>query len=118
MPAAVEARRQRVVLMEADQECPVHVPGGQVVGRPGLVRHGLGHQQDELPVPCREFGADAAQEAREERVAEQRAGRLRDDHRDRVAPAGDQAAGGAVGDIAEAIDGCLDVGPDVGADPR
>ena len=117
-PGRAETRGQGIVLVEADQERAVDVPGGQVVGGPGFVRDGLGHQQDELPVARCELGADAAQQAREERVTEQPAGRLGDDHCDRIAAAGDQAAGGPVGDVAEAIDGCLDVDADVRADSR
>ena len=102
--------------MEADQQRAVDVAGRQVLGGPALVGDGVGHQQDQLAVAGGQLGADAAQEAREERVAEQPAGGLGDDDRDRVAPAGDQAAGGPIGDVAEPVDGGLDVVPDVGAD--
>ena len=92
--------------------------GRQVVGGPALVAPRVGHQQDQLAIAGGQLGADPAQQAREERVAEQPAGRLGDDHRDRVAAPGDEAAGGAVGDVAEPFDGGLDVDPDVGTDPR
>ena len=68
-PGRAETLGERVAPVEADQQRPVDVAGGQVVGRSRFVRRGLGHQQDELPVAGREFGADAAQQAREERVA-------------------------------------------------
>ena len=52
--------------------------------------------------------ADAAQDAREERVAEHLGGRLGDDDGDGVAAPGDQASRRAVRDVAELADGRLD----------
>ena len=116
IPAAVSASGQGIVAVEADQQGAVDVAGRQVVGGPPLVGRGLGHEQDQLPVAGGQLGADAAQQAREERVGEQSAGRLGDDDGDRVAAAGDEAAGGPVGGVAEPFDRGLDVDPDVGAD--
>ncbi len=110
--------RQRVVLVEADQEGAIHVAGGQVVHGAPLVGGRLGHQEDELAVAGRERGADAAQQTREERVREDLPGGLRDDHRDRVAAPRHQAPGGPVGGVAQLLDGGLDAEPDVRAHAR
>ena len=57
-----------------------------------------------------ELGADAAQHAGEERVAEQLGGRLGDDHRHRVAAPRHEASCGPVRRVAELPDGGLDGG--------
>ena len=113
---AGELRGERVVAVEADEDDAVDVAGRQVADGPALVDLVVGHQQDELQVARGERRADAAEQPREERVAEQPAGGLGDDDRDRLAAAGDEAPRRAVRDVAESIDGLLDRAPDVGAD--
>ncbi len=105
-----------VVVMEAHDEDPVDVAGGHVVGGAIGLRRRRRHQQDELQVAGGQGRTDAAQEAGEERIAEQHAGGLGDDHADRVTTAGDEAAGSPVGDVPELQDGGLDGPADVGAD--
>ena len=113
-----EPGRERVVLVQADEEGSVHVARGQVLHGASLLGGRLGHQQDQLAVAGRERRADAAQQAREERVREHLAGGLRDDHRDRVAAPRHEAPGGPVGGVAELLDGGLDPEPDVRAHAR
>ena len=113
-----QARGEGILAVEADQDRAVDVAGRQVVAGSADVGRRVRHEQDQLEVAGGQLQADAAQDAWEERVAEQPAGRLGDDHADRVAAAGDQAAGGPVGDVAEVLDGGLDVAADVWADPR
>ena len=118
MPAAASRAGSGSSAWRLTSSAPSTWPARQVLGGPALVGDRVGHQQDQLAIAGGQLRADPAQQAREERIAEQPAGRLGDDHRDRVAAPGDEAAGGAVGDVAEAFDGRLDVDPDVGADPR
>ncbi len=110
--------REGVVAVKAHQQGAVDVAGGEVVGCALGIGEGGGHQQDQLDVAGRQRRADAAQQAREERVAEQPAGRFGDDDADRSAPPGDQAARGAVGDVGQLDDGGFDLAPDVGGHPR
>ena len=79
MPAG-ELRGERVVAVEADEDDAVDVAGRQVADRAALVVLVVGHEQDELQVACRQCRADAADEAREERIVEQPVRGLRDDH--------------------------------------
>jgi hypothetical protein len=102
--------------VQADEDDAIDVAGGEVADRPSLVDIVVRHQQDELLITGRQGGADASDQPGEERIVEQPAGRLCDDDRDRVAPAGDEAASGAVRDVAETIDRALDGAPDVGTD--
>ena len=102
--------------MERDQQDAVDVAAGQVVLGTGRVPAPLRHQQDELQVARPQLAADAAQEAREERIDEQSRGGLGDDHADRFAAPGHEAPGSPVGDVAEAGDLSLDAPADVRAD--
>ena len=102
--------------MEADEDDAIDVAGGQVADGAALVDLVVGHQQDELQVPSGQGRADTADEAREERIVEQPVRGFRDDHRDRLAAAGDEAPRRPVRDVSESIDGLLDRASNVGAD--
>ena len=89
---------------------------GQVALGARLLARRLRHEEDQLQVARGERRTDPAEETREERVFEQAAGRLGDDQADRLAAAGDEAPGGLVRDVAEALDRALDLALRLGAD--
>ena len=62
---------QRIVAVEADEDDAVDVAAGQVAHGARLLLRVVGHEQDELQVARGEGRADAADDAREERIAEQ-----------------------------------------------
>ena len=109
---------QGVVAVQADEDHAVDVAGREVAHGPLLIDVVIRHEQHELEVAHRQRRADTANEPREERVTEQPICRLRDDDRDRIAAARDEAPGGAVRDVPEAVDRLLDRASDVGADLR
>ena len=80
---------------------PVHVPGEGVLLDPIVAGVRVRHHQYELDGLLDGHLADAADDAREERVVgEDPGGGLGEDERDRLGPLGDQAAGGGVGHVA------------------
>jgi len=104
--------------MQRHQQDGVDVAAGQVLLEAVLVVARLGDKEHQLQPVGGEHLADPAHEARKEGVGEQPAGGLGDHDTHRVAAAGDQAAGGPVGHVAE-LPGCpLDGPPSVVADPR
>ena len=111
-----DASGERIVVVEADEEGPVDVAGGEVIADAVGVR-GRRHQEDELHVARRKRQADPAKEAREERVVEQLLGGLGEHDADRSAAPGDEASGSAIGDVAKFDDGGFDRPADVAAHP-
>jgi hypothetical protein len=111
-----QALRQGIVAVERGEQGAVDVTSREVALQAFLVARAFGHQQHELELRRGELRADAAEQAREERVIEQAGRRLRDDHADRVAAARHEAARGGVGDVTQAADRLLDGPPDIRAD--
>ena len=91
--------------MRPDEDGAIDVAGLEVALHACLLAGCLGHQQHELDVTGDELVADPDEQAPEEGVREQPAGRLHDHHADRVAPAGHQASGRPVRNVAELDDG-------------
>jgi hypothetical protein len=87
--------------VERNEDRSVGVTGSEVTLDAHLVAATLGHEEDERQLLLGEGVADTAQDAREERVAEELGGRLGNDDRDGVAASRDQAASGTVGRVAE-----------------
>ncbi len=106
--AALEIHRERVRPVERDEQDAVGMTGGEVALHPKLVGSALRHEQHELEFLLREGVAYAAQDAWEERIAEEVPRWLRNDDRDRVTPSGDEAARGAVRAVAELLHRRLD----------
>ena len=68
-PGCGQPGGEGVVAVEAHQKGAIDVAGREVVGGAPLIGLGFGDEEDQLSVAGGELGADAAQEAREERVA-------------------------------------------------
>jgi hypothetical protein len=97
--------------MECRQHDAVDVASCDVLLETLLLLAGLWHEEDELEATKRERSADPIEEEEEERVTEEPGGRLRDDHTDRIAPAGHQASRGTVRNVTEASDRLLHGSP-------
>ena len=94
--------------MQREQEHAVDVLAGEVVVERAATLRGLGEQQHQLTVGLGQRGADAADDAGEERLTEHPLLGLRDHERDGVGAPGDQGPGGGVGHVAELGDRLLD----------
>ena len=111
-----QGARKRILAVERDEEDAVHVPLPDVALHLLVLALAAGEQQEELELGVGERGRDPLDDREEERVREHAALGLRDDERDRVGAPGDEAARGAVGDVAQPLDRLLDRLPGVGAD--
>ena len=109
---------QRVVAVERDEDDAVHVALADVALDLHVLALTPGQEQEELKLGVRDGGRDPLHDRGEERVGENPALGLGDHERDRVGAPRDEAAGGAVRDVAQTLDRLLDGLAGVGADLR
>ena len=98
-PEPVQRGGQRITLRRGDQHHAVEVTAGNVVLEPHPVVPRTGDDDDDVEAGRGERLDDAVHQRAEERLAEDPALVLGDDHSDRVGPGGDELAGGEVGQV-------------------